>query len=153
MAAQIHLVPVELADEPRIAALQLAADQLDLVASNAESLAEAHEDEDARPRAIFADDQLVGFLMYDASSEPGEAQLYRFMIDHDFQGRGFGKAALQAAIAEISALGNIKRIVICYEPENTGARMLYAKAGFVEQGLDEDGEMIAHLELSGHRSR
>jgi diamine N-acetyltransferase len=133
----------------RIAALELAPGQENLVADNASSLEEADEDEDARPRAVFADGELVGFLMYDATSDGDNAQIYRFMIDRAFQGRGYGKAALQLVLAEIKVLGHIHRVSICYEPENEGARQLYAKAGFVEDGLDEDGEMIAHLDLRG----
>jgi len=133
----------------RIAALELAPGQENLVADNASSLEEADEDEDARPRAVFADGELVGFLMYDATSDGDNAQIYRFMIDRAYQGRGYGKAALQLVLAEIKALGHIHRVSICYEPENEGARQLYAKAGFVEDGLDEDGEMIAHLDLRG----
>jgi diamine N-acetyltransferase len=133
----------------RIAALELAPGQENLVADNASSLEEADEDEDARPRAVFAGGALVGFLMYDATSDDDNAQIYRFMIDRAFQGRGYGKAALQLVLAEIKALGHIRRVSICYEPENEGARQLYAKAGFVEEGLDEDDEMIAHLDLRG----
>lgn len=133
----------------RIAALELAPGQENLVADNASSLEEADEDEDARPRAVFADGELVGFLMYDATSDGDNAQIYRFMIDRAYQGRGYGKTALQLVLAEIKALGHIHRVSICYEPENEGARQLYAKAGFVEDGLDEDGEMIAHLDLRG----
>ncbi|MFD1790786.1 GNAT family N-acetyltransferase [Ochrobactrum teleogrylli] len=131
----------------RVTALELAPGQENLVADNASSLEEADEDEDARPRAVFAGDILVGFLMYDATSDGDNAQIYRFMIDRAFQGWGYGKAALQLVLAEIRALDHIRRISICYEPENEGARQLYAKAGFVEDGLDEDGEMIAHLDL------
>ena len=131
----------------RITALELAPGQENLVADIASSLEEADEDEDARPRAVFAGDDLVGFLMYDATSDGDNALIYRFMIDRAFQGRGYGKAALQLVLVEIRALDHIRRISICYEPENEGARQLYAKAGFVEDGLDEDGEMIAHLDL------
>ncbi len=147
--AEIRLVPVTADWRARVAGLKLAPGQENLVASNAESLEEADEDEDARPRAILAGGELVGFLMYDAESDDGTAQLYRFMIESDHQGRGYGKAALRAVLDEIRALGHIRRVLICYEPENEGARQLYAKAGFIEDGLDEDGEMIAVLELGG----
>ncbi|MNO05124.1 Acetyltransferase (GNAT) family protein [compost metagenome] len=71
------------------------------------------------------------------------------MIDKSFQGLGYGKAALQAVLAEIRMLNQVRQISICYEPENSAAQQLYAKAGFVEDGLDEDGEMIAYLTLEG----
>jgi diamine N-acetyltransferase len=143
------LLPVTGTIRSQVEALELASSQMNLVASNKDSLLEADEDANARPRAIFVAGTLVGFLMYDATSEVGIAQLYRFMIDRSFQGRGYGKAALQAVLAEIRMLNHVRQISICYEPENSAARQLYAKAGFVEEGLDEDGEMIAHLNLAG----
>ncbi len=143
----VRLVPVTPENSAAVAALELGPDQTELVASNAESLEEALTDADARPRAIMAGETLVGFLMY--ASDADEAQIYRFMIDRRHQGRGYGKAALQAVLTEIRALGPARRVAICYEPENEAARRLYAAAGFVEDGLDEDGEMIAHLDPAG----
>ena len=40
-----------------------------------------------------------------------------------------------------------------YMPENEGARRLYHSAGFVEEGSDEDGEIIARFTLAGRRRR
>ncbi|MDH7793607.1 GNAT family N-acetyltransferase [Ochrobactrum sp. AN78] len=139
----VELVAVTEAIRSRVVALQLAAGQHDLVASNQDSLLEADEDPDARPRAILVDGNLVGFLMYDASSEPATAQLYRLMIDRRYQGRGYGFAAIEAFLTEIKSIAAVNQVSICYEPENLAARQLYAKAGFVEQGIDADGEMIA----------
>ncbi|WP_352696191.1 GNAT family N-acetyltransferase [Mesorhizobium sp. M0152] len=116
---------------------------MDFVASNADSLAEAETDEDARPRVVMAGDRVVGFLMYDASEDV--ALIYRFMIDRAHQGKGYGRAALREVLGEIGNLGHITQVSIGYEPENEAARQLYGAAGFVEQGLDEDGEMIAVL--------
>lgn len=144
---QVGLIPATGKIRSQVEALELAPSQVNLVASNTESLLEADDDANARPKAIFVAGTLVGFLMYDATSEPGVAQLYRFMIDKSFQGRGYGKVALQAAIEEIRTLSHVRQISICYEPENIAAQQLYAKAGFIEEGLDEDGEMIAHLNL------
>lgn len=146
---KVELLPVTGVIRSQVEALELASSQTNLVASNKDSLLEADEDANARPRAIFVAGTLVGFLMYDATSEVGIAQLYRFMIDKSFQGRGYGKAALQSVLAEIRMLNHVHQISICYELENLAARQLYAKAGFVEEGLDEDGEMIAHLNLAG----
>jgi diamine N-acetyltransferase len=141
----VHLEPVTAQTRAVIAALKVEATQAHFVADNAASLAEADHDPGASPRAIMADDTLVGFLMYDASDR-SDVRLYRFMIDAARQGRGYGRAALRAFMAEIAGLGDVSRISICYEPENEAARSLYAKAGFVEEGLDEDGEMIAALD-------
>lgn len=143
----IHIAPVTKANRALVTALQLAPEQMDFVASNADSLREARSDRDARPRAVIVGDQPVGFLMYEVPRDHDEARIYRFMIDRAWQGRGYGKAALRAVLEEIRGLGHIRHVSICYEPENEAARRLYRSAGFVEEGLDEDGEMIADLLL------
>lgn len=143
----IRIAPVTKANRALVTALQLAPEQMDFVASNADSLREAGSDRDARPRAVIVGDQLVGFLMYEAPRDDDEARIYRFMIDRAWQGQGYGKAALRAVLEEIRGLGHIRHVSICYEPENEAARRLYRSAGFVEEGLDEDGEMIADLVL------
>jgi diamine N-acetyltransferase len=144
---RVHLTPVTKDIQALVTALELAPDQSNFVAGNAESLEEALHDEDARPLAIMAEDRVVGFLMYEAPDDDDEARIYRFMIDRAHQGKGYGKAALSQALDEISKLGYIRHVSICYAPENEGARHLYRAAGFVEEGLDEDGEMIADLVL------
>ena len=88
--------------------------------------------------------------MYDVpevEDEPREASIYRFMIDKEHQGKGYGRAALTKALDEIRAIPGIGKISICYMPDNPVAKPFYASFGFVEVGLDEDGEMIAELEL------
>ena len=130
--------------------LELAADQEDLVASNAYSLAESKFDPDARPRAVYAGKRVVGFLMYDVSRSKGKsrkASIYRFMIDRKHQGKGYGRVALAKALDEIKQIPRMKKVVIGYMPDNPVAKPFYASFGFVEVGLDEDGEMIAELKL------
>jgi diamine N-acetyltransferase len=145
-AVSVVLEPVTDRNRQAILALELLPGQQDFVASNADSLEEAGEDGDAVPRAIVADGRVVGFLMYDASNDD-EANIYRFMIDRREQGRGLGRAGIAAALGEIAGLAHVRKVSICYEPANTAAKQLYASFGFVEQGLDEDGEMIAGLDL------
>lgn len=150
---EVDLVPVTKSNRDAVLALELAPGQEDLVASNAESIAEAKNDRDAQPRAIVGGGRVVGFLMYDAAKDDDEAVIYRFMIDRCAQGQGYGRAALHAVLNEIRALGHVRIVSVCYMPENDGARRLYGAAGFVEKGLDEDGEMIARLPLAAKRRR
>lgn len=142
----ITLVPVTRENRDVVAALAVADEQRHFVADNAESLSEADDDPGAEPRALIWQGHLIGFLMYDAS-DVDDVRIYRFMIDRAFQGRGFGKAALGAVLHEIASQSGARRISIVYEPDNEPARRLYGAAGFVEEGLDEDGEMIAALTL------
>ena len=56
----------------------------------------------ARPFAIYADNRMIGFTMFAfdfASSDLDDRYwLWRFMIDKNFQGKGYGSAALQKVI-------------------------------------------------------
>jgi diamine N-acetyltransferase len=133
-----------------VARLQLDAGQADLVESNVESLAESQSDPDARPRAVYAGKRIVGFLMYDVYQRRDKsygASIYRFMIDRKHQGKGYGRAALARALEEIRAIPRVSKVSIRYMPENPVAKPFYASFGFVEAGLDDDGEMIAELTL------
>lgn len=150
MRDDVELKDVTADNREAVAGLQLDPDQEELLSSNEESLDEASDDPDARPRAIYANGKVVGFLMYDVGEpddEPREALIYRFMIDRGHQARGYGRAALALAIAEIRAIGGVKKISISYLPDNPTAKPFYASFGFVEVGLDEDDEMIAELAL------
>jgi diamine N-acetyltransferase len=150
MRTDVRLEDVTAANAHAVAALELAPSQEDLVASNAESLDDAKSDPRARPRAVYAGRRLVGFLMYDVPKPGGKsrnATIYRFMIDRRQQGKGYGRAALAAALAEIRSVPQVRAITICYMPENPVAKDFYASFGFVESGLDEDGEMVAELAL------
>jgi len=145
----VALEPVGKGNRTAILALELLPEQQGFVASNAESLVEARQDDEAIARAVVAAGRVVGFLMYSAPEDDDEAIIYRFMIDRREQGKGLGRAAAAKALEEIAQVSHIQRVSICYEPENEAARRLYAGFGFVEQGLDEDNEMIAVLELGG----
>jgi len=127
--------------------LELAPAQRDLVADNAYSLAESKFDPAACPRAIYAGKRVVGFLMYDISKGKKKALIYRFMIDRAHQGKGYGGAALAAAIKEIARVPGVRKVAISYMPGNRVARKFYAGFGFREVGRDEDGEMMAELKL------
>jgi diamine N-acetyltransferase len=150
MAKTVRLKPVTAANWEDVADLELTKDQAEFVASNVYSLAESKFDPDARPRAIYAGRKVVGFLMYDVQGGRGggrKATIYRFMIDRRKQGKGYGRAALERAVAEIRRLPKLRSIVISYMPKNRQVRRLYRSLGFVERGRDEDGEMIAELTL------
>jgi diamine N-acetyltransferase len=150
MSSDIRLEDVTARNWRAVARLKLASEQEGLVASNLYSIAQSKFDPDARPRAVYAGKDLVGFLMYDVGETDDkmrEASIYRFMIDRKHQGKGYGRAALARALEEIRAVPGIKKVSIGYMPENPVARPFYASFGFVEVGKDEDGEIIAELNL------
>lgn len=100
---------------------------------------------------MYDDEEVIGFLMFvspDDEDPPGYYQIWRFMIDHRRQGQGHGRAALALALAEIRARPDARSIEICYKPSNANAKQFYASMGFVEKGLDADGnDMLAVIQL------
>ena len=71
------------------------------------------------------------------------------MIDKHYQGQGLGKQTIDAAIALIRTFpfGEEKKVWLSYEPENTRAKALYQKYGFVENGEICGSEIVAVNEL------
>jgi len=127
--------------------LEVTNDQKGHLASNMESLVESKFDETLVPRAIYAEDKPVGFMMGNRASDT-EVTIFRFMIDFNFQQKGIGRAALRQAITEIRQIEGIQQIDICYHPDNTIAKRLYLSLGFREVGMDEsDEDMWAVLHI------
>ncbi|HEX8614519.1 MAG TPA: GNAT family N-acetyltransferase [Telluria sp.] len=136
-----------------ITELPLLPEQQDYLASNAYSIAQASFYPDSFfTRAICLDDKPIGFLMYVSladEGQPGEYAIYRFMIDSGEQGKGYGRRAINLALDEIRSRPDGRVIQICYWPSNPVAKGFYASLGFVEIGLDEEGEMYAQIRLDG----
>ncbi|MBO4837881.1 MAG: GNAT family N-acetyltransferase [Lachnospiraceae bacterium] len=150
----IKLVPVN--DDNREAVLALSVrDDQPFVASNKTSLRQAAEAEEeapgvARPFAIYADGRLVGFCMFAVDPEDDDEDdryiLWRFMIDKNEQGKGYGQAALAEIIRYFKKLG-AERVLLSTEPENERGLHVYHKAGFEETGCIDDGEAVLRLWL------
>ena len=133
-------------------------DQKDFVAENIQSLAEAYatrnEGNNALPLAVYNDAELIGFVMIGKGTVGNEEEsylikenysLWRLMIDKKYQGQGLGKQTIDAAMDLIRTFpfGEAKKVWLSYEPENTRARDIYRKYGFVENGEMCGNEIIA----------
>ncbi|WP_310461370.1 GNAT family N-acetyltransferase [Sphaerotilus sp.] len=128
--------------------LELLPHQEDYLASNSYSIAQASFYPHLQTRAVYADETLVGFMMYAVpvdGGEPGAYGIWRFMVDAKHQGRGIGRQALAQLIDEIRADGDVRQITISYLPDNAAAQRFYASFGFVERGIDDSDEMVAVL--------
>jgi len=126
------------------------------VAPNAVSLVQAqYEVEDhGVPYGIYADDKMVGFIMTSepediAEEFPKTLAVWRLMIGADYQGKGYGRAAMEKLIADAKANDRFEQIVLSYVPDNQAAQRFYASLGFEEIGVREDwgGEIGAKLKL------
>jgi hypothetical protein len=88
----VSLRPVTAQNVYAILDLKVSEGQERFVASNANSLAEAYvQPSVAWPRAIYADETPVGFLMLEDNPQEKSHFLWRLMIDSRYQGFGFGR--------------------------------------------------------------
>jgi RimJ/RimL family protein N-acetyltransferase len=101
-------------------------------------------------RAIAADGEPVGFMMV---AEPLPTQphpyLWRLMIDWRHQGRGVGRAAIEALARERAAQGATHLLLSCTADVTGTPEPFYRRLGFERTGkVNEWGEteMIAPLE-------
>jgi diamine N-acetyltransferase len=125
--------------------LEVSPEQAGFVAPNVHSIAETHVYPDADPRAVYAGDELVGFVLFHPidKARPEDGHLIvRLMIDRRFQGRGLGRQALEAAVDWIVRERKVDRVRLSVVPSNEKARGLYRSAGFVETGELDEGEIV-----------
>ena len=94
--------------------LRVAKGQEQFVASNAVSIAEAHFSAEAWFRAIYADEMPVGFLMLSDQPDKGEYFLWRFMVDAQHQGKGYGRRALELMIDHVKTRPNAKELFLSH---------------------------------------
>ena len=150
----IRLEPVNDNNREAVLALTVREDQ-PYVAPNDYSLSEADEANakapgTARPFAIYAGEKLVGFCMLTLDPEDENPVdrycLWRFMIDKNEQGKGYGQAALREVIKYFKE-NDVDKIYLSTAPANELGLHVYHKAGFRETGEMEDGEAILYLKL------
>ncbi|MDX8364702.1 GNAT family N-acetyltransferase [Cytobacillus sp. IB215665] len=123
--------------------LEVSKEQEKYMEPNAISIAQSKFEPTLKPYGIYFEDKLVGFLMYNSVKEELDGYwIYRIMIDKNFQGKGIGKEATKLMILEMVKLLDAKKIIVGYNPENSGAHHLYANLGFVDNG-DRFGKEMA----------
>ena len=141
----IHLEKLTYENFDDVFELKVKKVQYPFVASNCYSIAEAYVTMmcggHVFPFAIYNDKRLVGFIQIGygenadqdgVSVEKDNYEIWRFMIDKRYQGRGYGREALKLALDFIRTwpCGKAEFCWISYEPENEIARKLYASFGF-----------------------
>ena len=136
----IRLEPLTAANWKQCADLPVDDSQSLFIPPNLHSIAAARFYPDNCCRAIYADDQMVGFALYGTEHPTRRTKIFRFMIAHPHQRRGYGRAALRAILTEIQSRWNPDSIYISYHDTNDIARRLYREFGFVE--VERDGSKI-----------
>jgi len=107
--------------------------------------------------------QLVGFVMIsdgipqdvlDANDDiVGPYYLWRLLIDHQFQGRGYGAATIDAVVAYVRTRPNAEVLLTSCRAGEGSPQPFYLHLGFVKTGRVVDGEDVLRLDLSSNGGR
>ena len=122
------------------------------VAPNAVSIAQAHFQGEAWFRAAYDDEQLVGFVMlYDptlveAPEEP-DFVLWRLMIDKAHQGKGYGRAVVEALVEHVRARPGARRLLVSHVKGAEKLSGFYRSLGFEYTGAESEGELVMERKL------
>ena len=124
-------------------------DQVNFVAPNVFSIAEASFHPDAQTRAIYAGETMVGFVMWgvDTDNNPSEMWIWRLMIDGAQQGKGYARMAMEQVLRFLRDAGH-REVFLSYEPKNAGAARFYSRLGFEPTGRVEYGETVVKKVIS-----
>lgn len=158
----VHLEEITNKNIWKVCMLKVTKDQMDFVADNIQSIAEAYatrnEGHNALPLAIYDDKTLVGFVMIGKGTVGNENEseliknnyvLWRLMIDEKYQHKGYGKKAMDLVINMMrnEIFGKAEYVWLSYEKENTQAKEIYHKYGFIETNEMCEDEIIAIMKL------
>jgi diamine N-acetyltransferase len=147
----------EITDENRdaVRALRVRDGQERFVASVAKSFEDAATTPEAEPwyRAVYADDEPVGFVMLSWNVPPGRPGiigpyfLWRLLIDERFQGRGYGRDALTLVVDLIREDGATE-LLTSYQPGDGEPWPFYRGFGFEPTGEVDGEEIVLRLDLN-----
>ena len=151
----VELVEITDGELERVVALRLAPGQERFVSTVADSLAEAEANPQGKPwpRAVLADGEPVGFVMLSWDVEPSPPELngpwflWKLLVDHRHQGRGYGREVVRQVAELVRAHGGTE-LLTSHVPGEGGPAGFYERLGFVPRGdLDPDGEVVLRLDL------
>ena len=153
----ITLVPITEDNFMAIAKLSktLTPSQQNCVADNLISIAQAGLSENAWMRGIYLGEAPIGFIMLDLYPDPREfpeknhriIYLWRFMIAKEFQGKGYGKKALDMVAKHFGAQGVQILYTSCVKKEADTPYQFYLNYGFTDTGVVESDEQVLRYAL------
>lgn len=98
---------------------------------NAISIAEAKYYPEMHPNAIYNNNVLIGFFMYQRTEAQADtAAICRFMIDYQFQHKGLGKKAFEYILRGLKLQG-VKKVILTIDSSNKIAKKLCLSCGFL----------------------
>ena len=137
----IKLIPVTEENWMDIASLTVKEHQRNYVAPAIGILARGYVYRDCNVKiyAFEEDGAVVGIaLVRDFTDEPLGYDLQQFMVDQQYQNKGFGSQALQLILDELRKEGHYNHVELCVKKADTEAIHLYEKHGFIDSGYVDD---------------
>ena len=129
--------------------LRVFANQADWIVPNLQSLVEAMYGFSGElaslkivPLAIYADDAIVGFTMYNTTPQRDRFFIMRMMIDYRYQGNGYGIAAVRLLLNLFRVHPQAKEAATTYVRGNEAAQHVYSTCGFQDLGLQNNHEFL-----------
>ena len=151
----ISLKVIDDGNREAVCALSVADRQRSFVAENAKTVQQAKEAPEAWLRAIYAGDQLVGLVLLhdehlrEEPREEGYYFLWRLMVAEPFQGKGYGRKAIDLVVDYVRTRPHAKRLLSSHLPGGDGPAGFYRRCGFRETGKTDHGEVEIELVLVG----
>ena len=85
------------------------------------------------PKAVYADEDLVGFIMYELDTEEQQVFIWRFLIDQRYQGKGYGRQTIEV-VMEMAK----EQVVADYVDGNEPMKKILLDLGFEETGFNKE---------------
>jgi diamine N-acetyltransferase len=87
-------------------------------------------------------------MLYD-NPEKAEYFLWRLMVDNRYQGKGYGRSAVEHLIDYVKTRPNATELLVSYVPGEGSPLPFYEALGFVDTGEMEGDEKVMRLVLGG----
>jgi diamine N-acetyltransferase len=152
--ARVHLRPVTVNNVRECLRLRVDATQESLVASNAQSLAEAKANPELVPLAVYDEAArgypapavpMIGFATYEVTL--GVGFILRLMIDRAHQRKGYGRATVLEVIRRLRLHPEVEMIATSHRQDNAASARLFRGLGFVPYDVQDGrpGEVFLRL--------
>ena len=92
----------------------------------------------AYPKAVYEDEDLVGFIMYELDTEEQQVFIWRFLIDQAFQGKGYGRQTIEVVMEMAKEQAQMTKVVADYVDGNEPMKKILLNLGFEETGFNKE---------------
>lgn len=136
----------------KVNSLEVTEEQKHFVASNVTSLARAYayREDNSKVFVIYSHNNLIGLIMQRDFKDGNNhiCILDQFMIDKNYQGKGYGKASMELWLSMIKNENRYNAIELCYKENDYSAESLYKGLGFSRKPeADDEDELVMRYEL------